>query len=484
MKTLHVSAECYPAAKAGGLGDVVGALPAYLGKSGTPTGVIIPKYAVKWINSHQFTVVYRGMVRLHNQYFPFSIEREASNALGFPFFVANIPGKFDRPGIYADPNGYGYGDEVERYLCFQQAVLQWITHTPGKPEVIHCHDHHTGLIPFMVKHCPEYQSLAHIPTVFTIHNGVYHGAFSWEKMYLLPFFNAEARGLLDWGNTINPLAAGIKCAWRVTTVSRSYLQELMERSNGMEMLFRHEQHKSVGIINGIDTEVWNPKTDSFIATPLKRGIPAFKKANKNALGHRFNIDLQLPLVVFIGRLVGEKGADLLPDLINRSLQSGMRVAFIVLGTGDPNLHRAFEQLKQTFPGRFDAALEYNEGLAHQLYAGADFLIMPSRVEPCGLNQMYAMTYGTVPIVRSVGGLRDTVPDIGESNGQGRGIRFDHFSLDDAFLAIYRALELYQRRQWMQDVQERIMAVDFSWEASAARYINIYEELTSLTRAHV
>ncbi|GJM35216.1 MAG: glycogen synthase [Saprospiraceae bacterium] len=484
MKTLHVSAECYPAAKAGGLGDVVGALPAYLEKIGVPSGVIIPKYGVKWINNHEFTPVYRGHVRLHNQYIPFTIEKEKGDSLGFPFFVANIPGKFDRPGIYADPGGSGYGDELERYLSFQQAVLQWIANTPGKPEVIHCHDHHTGLMPFMVKHCPEYRALAHIPTVFTIHNGAYHGAFSWEKMYLLPFFNAEARGLLDWAHTINPLAAGIKCSWRVTTVSRSYLYELMESSNGMESLFRHEQHKSLGIINGIDAKVWNPRTDPFIAAPLKKSLADFKKANKNALAKHFNFDLQVPLIVFIGRLVGEKGADLLPELISRSLNSGMRVSFLVLGTGEAYLHDALQRLKHIYHGRFDVALEYNEGLAHQLYAGADFLIMPSRVEPCGLNQMYAMGYGTVPIVRSIGGLRDTVPDIGEAGGVGRGVRFDHFSIDDAFMAVYRALELYQRREWLKEVRERIMDVDFSWEASAAQYRNIYNELTSLTKANV
>ena len=210
MQILHVSAECYPAAKAGGLGDVVGALPKYLTLSGTTTGVIIPKYHLKWINEQQFTTVYKGVVRLHHNYVPFTIDKENGNSLGFPFFVANIPGKFDRPGIYADPSGRVYGDEIERYLCFQQAVLQWIVKSPGKPKVIHCHDHHTGLIPFMVKHCPEYNSLAQTPTVFTIHNGAYHGAFSWQNMYLLPMFEGDARGLLDWGNTINPLATGIK----------------------------------------------------------------------------------------------------------------------------------------------------------------------------------------------------------------------------------------------------------------------------------
>lgn len=476
MDVLHISAECYPAAKTGGLGDVVGALPLYLGKAGAPAGVAIPKYGLKWINEHRFTPIYRGAVRLHNYYVPFQIEQEADNSLGFPLFVVNIPGKFDRPGIYADPSGQTYGDEVERYLCFQQAILQWIAQSPGKPSVIHCHDHHTGLIPFMMKHCPEYQALRHIPTIFTIHNGAYHGAFSWRNMYLLPFFDAAARGLLDWADTICPLASGVKCAWRVTTVSPSYLRELMSDSNGMEWLFYHEQHKSVGIINGIDANVWDPSSDRYISHHLAGDMEAFKAANKRVLAQRFHVDPSLPLVAFIGRLVGEKGADLLPDAIARVVNSGMRVAFVILGTGDPRLHDSIRHLVQRYPGRVDASLEYNEGLAHQMYAGADYLIMPSRVEPCGLNQMYAMRYGTIPIVRSVGGLRDTVPDIGEPDGSGRGVRFDRFDADDVYMAVYRAAELYLYPEKIKALRQRIADIDFSWERSAGEYIEIYREL--------
>jgi starch synthase len=476
MKVLHISAECYPAAKAGGMGDVVGALPKYLNELGCETGVIIPKYQLKWINNHHFEPVYRGAVRLHHQVIPFSIQQLRDEDLGYSFFVADIPGKFDRPGIYADPDGTPYADEVSRYLCFQQAVLQWIVKSPGKPGLLHCHDHHTGLIPFMVKHCPEYRELRGTPTVFTIHNGVYSGAYSWSNMYLLPFFDAEARGLLDWGNTINPLASAIKCAWRVTTVSPSYLMELRQDSNGLEHLLQHEQHKCLGIINGIDASVWDPRTDEFLAQRLGNDLGAFKAKNKKVIGEHFNVDTRLPLITFIGRLVGEKGADLLPDLIDRVLRSGINASFVVLGTGQQHLHHAFQHLAYNFPGRFDVALEYNEGLAHQLYAGSDFLIMPSRVEPCGLNQMYAMRYGTLPIVRSIGGLKDTVPDVGEPNDVGRGIRFDHFNLDDGHLAIYRAAELFQAKTVFEPIRQRITEIDFSWERSAGEYLEIYKEM--------
>jgi starch synthase len=478
MNVLHISAECYPAAKAGGLGDVVGALPKYLQKAGISAGVIIPKYRLRWINEHHFTSIYQGAVRLHNTYIPFTIEQEQQQSLGFPFFVVDIPGKFDRPGIYADPHTGSYGDEVERYLCFQQAVLQWIIGSPGKPAILHCHDHHTGLIPWMVQVCPEYQSLARTPTVFTIHNGAYHGNYSWDKMYLLPFFLQEGRGFLDWGNTINPLAAAVKCAWRVTTVSPSYLEELRYNSNGMEALFQYEHAKSTGILNGIDAQVWNPYTDESLAYRFHGEVSAFKTANKQALLQHFQIEAGLPIFTFIGRLVTEKGADLLPDLIARVLDSNMRVNFLLLGTGEPWMMERFRTMQQRYRGRFAASLEYNEALAHLLYAGSDFLLMPSRVEPCGLNQMYAMRYGTLPIVRRVGGLKDTVPDIGEPDGSGRGIQFSNFTLEDSFLAIYRAADLYHHQQnRFKNIQQQIMQVDFSWERSAGEYIRIYREVS-------
>ncbi len=480
MEILHISAECYPAAKAGGLGDVAGALPKYLNKIGTNAGVVIPKYGTKWINQQDFLPVFKGAIRLHNDYIPFTIEKEKEDKLGFPLFVANIPGKFDRPGVYADEAGRPYADELSRSLSFQQAVLQWVQAAPGKPKVLHCHDHHTALIPFMVKYCPEYQSLAKIPTAFTIHNGEYHGTFGWDKLYLLPFFEARARGILDWNNAINPLAVAIKCAWRVTTVSPSYLGELRQSSNGLEHLIAHEQHKSVGILNGIDSQVWDPKTDTYIHTRLSDDMASFKQTNKAVLAQHFKIDMNTPILTFIGRLVKEKGADIIPDLVQRVLHSGINISFIILGTGEQYLHDALRHLPYQFPGRFDVALEYNEQLAHQLYAGSDFLFMPSRVEPCGLNQMYAMRYGTLPVVRSVGGLRDTVPDIGEVNG--RGIRFDHFNLDDSQLAIYRAAEFYQQKEAFEEVRQRISTLDFSWEKSALEYNNIYQQMTAIAHS--
>ena len=476
MKVLHISTECYPAAKSGGLGDVVGSLPIYLNRMDIATSVVIPKYGTKWLNQQEYREVYAQRFRLGEEDVWFAIEEVTSADLGFPLYVANIPGKFDRPGVYADPDGSWYRDETERSICFQQAVLKWVVGMQWKPEVLHCHDHHTGLIPFLVKHSIEFQSLRNMPTVFTIHNGAYSGAFSWQRYYLLPLFDGAARGQLDWANTINPLATGIKCSWRLTTVSPGYMNELRHDSNGMEPLINSEIGKASGIINGIDTEVWNPVIDPMIAHQYDgKDITAYKAKNKERLLNKFRIIPDLPIITFIGRLVNEKGADLIPDMIYKALGSGIKAGFIILGTGDKQLMDKFAEMRHHLVGYFDAALEYNETLAHQLYAGSDFLLMPSRVEPCGLNQMFACRYGTVPIVRSVGGLRDTIPDIGEEGG--RGIRFDHFSVEDASMAIYRATRVYANGEIMDGLRERIMQADFSWERSAKEYEEMYGSLS-------
>ena len=476
MEVLHISAECYPAAKVGGLADVVGALPKYQNKGGIAASVIIPKYDMPWIAKQKFTIVNEGEIFLYHEQVPYTIEQYEEDDLGFPLYVVNIPGKFDRPGVYADEAGNWYKDEAERYITFQRAILTWLLGMEEKPKIIHCHDHHTGLVPFLVKYAYEFQPLKDIPTVFTIHNGVYHGTFSWQRMYLLPPHDIRFHGLLDWNDSINPLATAIKCCWKLTTVSPGYLSELKQKSAGLEWLFRNEAEKSTGILNGIDTQVWNPKTDKLLAKNMSRSIEAYKKQNKKILTDQFNLDPKLPLFTFIGRLVAEKGADLLPSLISNYLQNNPAATFIILGSGEPSVERMLEQLPSQFKNHVGVSIQYNEALAHQLYAGSDFLLMPSRVEPCGLNQLYALRYGTVPVVRSVGGLKDTIIDLNESTDNGRGIRFDNLNVTEGLEALSRAVELYDDGPKFIEMRKRIMALDFSWENSAEKYANIYNQL--------
>lgn len=476
MDIIHISAECYPAAKAGGLGDVVGALPKYLNQKEVSTAVIMPKYYTPWLLHQRYALVYTHVVQLGQHRIPFAIEKVVDDPLGFPLYVANIPGKFDRPGIYSDPGGWYYQDELERFLCFQQAALHWLCTLRPRPKLIHCHDHHTGLVPFLMQHSEDFKKLKKVPSVFTIHNAEYHGAFSWEKANLLPPYEEDAKGLLDWNHSINPLTTGIKAAWRVTTVSPNYMRELSRMGNDLGWLLQHESEKTLGILNGIDAQHWDPEADPMLFSKLDDQMTAFKAANKMPLVQRFTLRPDLPLITFIGRLVREKGADLIPDLLNKALHSGLEFSFIVLGTGEPRLHEVLGELQYHHPGHVGVALEYNEGLAHQLYAGSDFLFMPSRVEPCGLNQMYAMRYGTVPIVRTVGGLKDTVVDVAEDPDNGRGIRFDEFNLEASHHALLRAVELYWDTGAFHTLRERIAALDFSWERSAGEYLDLYQTL--------
>ncbi len=475
MQILHISAECYPAAKAGGLGDVVGALPKYLSQAGHPSAVIIPKYMQKWIQNQPFERIYSTLIRLGDMLVPAHVERHTGNPLGFGLYVVDIPGFFDREGIYTDIHtGYGYSDEPERYVLFQQAALRFILEMDEKPSVIHCHDHHTGLIPFMMKHCPEYRELADIPSVFTIHNGQYHGAFGWNRSWILPWYDASANGLLEWDHTINPLACAIKCCWKFSTVSGGYLNELRYAANGLESLINMEFHKASGIVNGIDNQVWDPANDDRIAQPFSNDVAQYKAVNKQVIAERFAIQSDLPLITFIGRLVSEKGADIIPGAIFRFLEQGGQAAFVVLGTGDPALRDIFLQMRDKLWSYFDTSIEYNETLSHQLYAGSDYLMMPSRVEPCGLNQLYSFRYGTIPIVRSIGGLAETVIDISQPNGNG--IRFDDFSEDALCRSFHRAAELYKHTEFLNTLRLQIMQLDFSWEKAANQYISIYQSL--------
>jgi starch synthase len=476
MKIIHLSAECYPIAKVGGLADVVGSLPKYLNEEGVEASVVMPRYANDWIRDQNFETVFESTAPLGDWQFNFRIQREVDDVLGFPLYVADIPGRFDRPGVYVDQDsGRDYWDNFERFASFQIAVLDWVNFMKEKPNVIHCHDHHTGLVPFMLTQSYRYQDLKHIPTVLTVHNGEYHGVYDRGKAYLLPKFDERNTGLLDWDGKMNCLAAGLKTSWKITTVSRSYMNELAHNSSGLEWLFRDEQQKSRGILNGIDTSVWDPETDPMIAHHYSRKKMARgKRKNKEVLCERFGLDPMHATISYIGRLAYEKGADLLPDVFRTFLESTESVNFIVLGTGDRGLHHQFQGMSNWYVGYFDAALDYNEPLAHQIYAGSDFMIMPSRVEPCGLNQMYSMRYGTIPIVRNIGGLKDTVVDFGEPDGYG--ITFNDFTLQAANDAVQRAIDLHKDGRKMAGMRKRVMNLDFSWNASAKEYIEMYSEL--------
>lgn len=467
MEIIHVSAECYPVAKAGGLGDVVGALPKYQNKLGHIAKVVMPMYRTKFLYENNFDVVHKGAFGLSHYWFDYTIIKESNNKTGFDLYLVDIYGILDREKIY------GYDDDDIRFTAFQIAVVDWISKWNHHPDVVHVHDYHAGLIPFIMQHCYAYRHLSFIKTILTIHNAQYQGWMDWWKSSYLPQWDTYKWGLLEWEKTINPLASAIKCASKVNTVSPGYLEELRYDANGLEMLFEYERGKCFGILNGIDADVWNPETDTYIEENFnEENFKAKKAFNKKVLCDQFNLDETKPLIVFIGRLVGEKAADLLPAAIGDSIyyMEG-KMNFLILGSGEPHVEWQLENLKGMLFGYYNSLIGYNEKLSHQMYAGADYLLMPSRVEPCGLNQMYALRYGTIPIVRNTGGLRDTVKDFGAEGGYG--ICFDVPSVGDICNAIHRSLQLYGQQQRFNDIRKQIMQINNSWEKSAERYIELY-----------
>jgi starch synthase len=473
MKIFHLSAECYPVAKVGGLADVVGALPKYQNLAGLQAAVVMPYYNRKFVQENEFDTVFKGATLLGTRRLYFEILKEQTDKLGFELFLVKIPGLIDREEIYS------YPDETEQFIAFQIAFLDWISYSQQTPDLIHCHDHHSGLVPFLLYHSKLYTRLANTPTVFTIHNGQYHGAFGWDKLSYLPEIDLTKTGLLDWAGAINPLATAVKCCWRYTTVSPTYLQELTINSNGLEYLFYMERAKGVGIINGIDTDIWDPKTDpmisnKFSSTQISKG----KQANKEALCSRFGLSPDKPLISFIGRLVIEKGADLLATAMEQSFNAYPgQFNFLMLGAGEKETEKELLQLKAFYPDQCSVFIGYDEALAHLIYAGSDFLLMPSRVEPCGLNQLYALRYGTMPMVRSTGGLKDTVIDFGDEGGYG--IRYDNASVEDICDAVSRALVLSNNIKHLQILRKIMMALDFSWDRSSKEYINLYKSLNPI-----
>jgi starch synthase len=284
------------------------------------------------------------------------------------------------------------------------------------------------------------------------------------------------KGLLDWGGSINPLAAAIKCARKVTTVSPSYMQEMMHHANGLETLIATEKNKCVGILNGIDHDVWNPATDNYLTEHFSvKTVTAGKQKNKQNICDHFGMDAAKPLFVFIGRLVGEKAADVLPGALHKAVQTyGAKASYVILGSGEPAVEAGLTNLALANNNCIKVSLGYNESLSHQLYAAADFLLMPSRVEPCGLNQLYAMRYGTVPVVRSTGGLQDTVVDMGDEGGYG--IRFTHANEADIVDSIGRAIAIFENKSHLLWMRERMMQINHSWEQTVQSYTHVYKSL--------
>lgn len=466
MEIFHIGAECYPVAKVGGLADVIGALPKYQNYGENKVCVVIPAYETAYKNENKFDCVFWGKIKLGTFHFSFTVLKEVTNKLGFELYLVDIPELLDRPNVY------NYQDDIERFVAFQIAVLDWLLGRSELPDIIHCHDHHTGLIPFMSKFCKKYEILKNIPKLITIHNSLYQGVFSFNKLHYLPEFDLINIKELEWGNCINSLAAGIKCTDFVTTVSPGYLNEISHSSSGLEHLYQKVRDKSKGILNGIDIDVWNPINDPMISVNYTtETVNDGKQRNKKELCLEFGMDSTKPFFSFIGRLFPEKGADLLPEFVS-TVFSGFKneINILILGYGDKEIENELSELLSKHKGNFNIHLGYNEELAHKVYAASDYILIPSRTEPCGLNQMYAMRYGTVPIVRRTGGLKDTIIDFEEN---GNGICFEQATVESICSSVQRALDLYHNKEKLYQLRINGMKTDHSWENVSQEYFELY-----------
>jgi starch synthase len=471
LKILLTSAEVTPFAKTGGLADVAGSLPKALKRLGHDVRIAMPKY--KQITEGKYLLDYPVEMDHHLETGIIKETRLKGSDAEIPVFLIESYKYFYREGIY------GYADEAERFNFFSKAVLNMLPQLDYQPDIIHCNDWQSGLIPLSLKtkyaEDPFYNKIA---TLFTIHNLQYQGVFPKNTLRLVglgeEFFSAE---LLEFYGQVNFMKAGILYADLINTVSKKYALEIQTPEFGerLDGLLRKRAQDLYGIVNGIDYEELNPKTDKYIYSNYSADSIALKKENKKMLQQEMGLPVNdTPLIGIITRLVDQKGLDLITDIFDMVMNLG--VQFVLLGSGEDHYQKLFAQLKMKYPRQTAANIGFNVELAQKIYAGADIFLMPSRFEPCGLSQMISLRYGTIPLVRSVGGLADTIEDYNPETDKGNGFSFKPYQAQELFSAIKRAVDMYRLKPelWKRLV-ERAMRSDFSWERSAGEYVEIYRK---------
>ena len=482
MRVLLVASEATPFAKTGGLADVAGALPGALARLGCDVTLVIPAYREVFskglaIESTEMTFdVPIGTRRLTARVLRGRLPRSQATV----FLVANDD-CFDRPTLYGGAEDYP--DNAERFIFFSRAALEIGGRQERPFDIIHCHDWQTGLVPAYQKLL--YQSwpmLSQARTVMTIHNMAYQGLF-WHWDMLLTgldwkYFNWQQ---MEFYRQLNLLKTGLVFADAISTVSPTYAREIQQESEGcgLEGVLASRSDVLTGIVNGIDTTVWDPEIDPHIPRPYSAadfddGKYAARVALAARLGHAAP-DAR-PLVALVGRLVEQKGIELVIELLGRMGGSG-RAHFVILGTGNNGTEEALRRAAASFPGTIDVVIGFDEGLAHLVQAAADITLVPSRFEPCGLTQLYALRYGTIPVVRATGGLVDTIVDTTPEtlrNGSASGFVFEPFDALALEHALMRALDAHSNRELWQGLVRQVMAQDWSWETSGREYLHLFE----------
>lgn len=478
MKVLIASPEIYPFVKTGGLADVTGALPKILRKLGVETRVILPKH--KGVEDLGFPMHYRNY-RFSCQVSQALVDGEIveSEYDGVPAYLVEKDEFFYRDYLYSTPDG-DYLDNAERFIFFSKSILEAMKVVDFIPDVLHCNDWETSLSPFFLKVLyKDDPVLRDVATLLTIHNMGYQGLFWHHDMHLLNVgWEYFAPDYIEFFGKINFLKAGIVFSDIINTVSKQYSKEIQtpEFGFGLDGVLRTRKNDLYGIVNGIDYGQWNPETDRLLPAHYRVDDLTNKSVCKKALQDAFSLprDPAIPLLATIGRLANQKGFDLIGASLEDLLDIGGGLQYLVLGTGDRKYHDLLTSLALKYPKQFSVKIAYDDALAHLVEGGADMFLLPSRYEPCGLNQLYSLRYGTVPIVRGVGGLEDTIIDYTERPDIGTGFKFYDYSKTGMIDAIARAVKVYYTSEAWSKLVRQCMVADFSWEKSAREYVNLYK----------
>jgi len=487
MRVVMVAAECLPFAQAGGLGDVIGSLPIELSKLGVDVSVLIPRYRsidLQKFGFEAYTVAAGTRV-------PFGWEE-----LSYDVHVGSLPGSsvkvfligndrfFDRDGIYFDPyTGRDYADQADRWIFFNRASIEFLNNEFADADVIHTHDYQTALIPaYLSRFYRRDGRFAKTGSVYTIHNLGYQGMFPREVIWRAGFDDAEfyPTSAFEFYGVFNFMKVGIAYADLITTVSPTYAREIQESKEfgfGLEGLLRERSSDLIGILNGIDVKAWNPATDPLIPERFDASHLRARLGNKRALLGEFgfkDVNPALPVIAMISRIDVQKGFDLLVNILDYLLEKDLY--YVLLGTGNKETESYLQTVAGRHPGKASIRFAFESRLAHLTEAGADIFLMPSKYEPCGLNQMYSMRYGTVPVVRATGGLADTVSELDASSGEGTGFCFYPYELEHFKAAVDRALAVWPNRGLWTRLMKNGMKQDFSWGRSARAYVEAYKRV--------
>ena len=470
LKILFAATEAYPFAKSGGLGDVIGSLPKAFPKDQTDIRVILPKYACipeEYKKDFKLIDIFYVKVGLSDQYV--GIQQYEMDGVIYYFL--------DNEYYFNRPNLYGYYDDGERFVYFCRAALESIPYIDFYPDVLHCHDWQTSLIPFLLKEQYQWHYL-NTKTVFTIHNMKYQGLYGFDDLkgvLNLDYFPAA----MEFYRKLNLMKGALYTSDLITTVSPTYAEELKDPyyGEGLDGVMRDISYKTVGILNGIDETVYNPQTDPALFVPYTRSYKK-KTENKTALQDYLGLPVnpKIPMISMITRLVEQKGLDLVAAVIHEILQ--MNIQMVVLGTGDAQYENMLREVAYTYPDKMITIIDFNEDLSRKIYAASDMFLMPSKFEPCGLSQMIAMRYGTVPVVRETGGLKDTVHYFDAETKEGNGFSFATYNAHDMLFTLQRAVGLYyDEPELWKTLMTNASKSNFDWKISAETYLYYYKKVT-------